>query len=166
VANWLASSYHLVVVGILNNRGAGHLHDAAARPLGLADEVAIGEVAKEAHAVLDGSLQGMGDAGIPPAGADDGGRDGRASGASGCHQGEHGRGRGAHDGRGGGSSAAAVAAGGGSSGAAAAAAAATTTTTTTAAAAAATTATRAAARVLLAFRLVFLMRKQATRLVD
>jgi len=151
-------------VGILNNRGAGHLHDAAARPLGLADEVAIGEVAKEAHAVLDGSLQGMGDAGIPPAGADDGGRDGRASGASGCHQGEHGRGRG-DDGRGGGSSAAGVAAGGGSSGAAATAAAATAAAAATTTAAA-TTATRAAARVLLAFRLVFLMRKQATRLVD
>ena len=47
---------HLVVVGVLHDGGAGHLHDAAARPLGLADEVAIGEGAEEAHRRLHGLL--------------------------------------------------------------------------------------------------------------
>lgn len=89
-------------MGILDDGGAGHLHDAAARSLGLADEVAISKVAKEAHAVLDGSLQGVGGAVVPPAGADDGGRDGGASGESGRDEGKHGGGGGAHDGLGGG----------------------------------------------------------------
>lgn len=88
---------HLVVVGVLHDGGAGHLHDAAARPLGLADEVAIGEGAEEAHAVLDGALQGVGRTGLPPAGADDSGRDGRAGGHRGRDEGGHGGGRGAHD---------------------------------------------------------------------
>lgn len=82
-------------MGILDDGGAGHLHDAAARPLGLADEVAIGEVAKEAHAVLDGALQGVGGPGVPPAGADDGGRDGGAGGDGGRDEGDHGGGGGA-----------------------------------------------------------------------
>ena len=88
---------HLVVVGVLHDGGAGHLHDAAARPLGLADEVAIGEGAEEAHAVLDGTLQGVGRTSLPPAGADDSGRDGRAGGHRGRDEGGHGGGRGAHD---------------------------------------------------------------------
>lgn len=88
---------HLVVVGVLHDGGAGHLHDAAARPLGLADEVAIGEGAEEAHAVLDGTLQGVGRTGLPPAGADDSGRDGRAGSHRGRDEGGHGGGRGAHD---------------------------------------------------------------------
>ena len=91
---------HLVVVGVLHDGGAGHLHDAAARPLGLADEVAIGEGAEEAHAVLDGALQGMGGAVVPPAGADDGGCDGGTGGESGRNEGEHGGEGGAHDGLG------------------------------------------------------------------
>ena len=57
---------------ILDDGGAGHLHDAATRSLGLADEVAIGKVAKEAHAVLEGALQRMGGAVVPRARADDG----------------------------------------------------------------------------------------------
>ncbi len=87
---------HLVVVGVLHDGGAGHLHDAAARPLGLADEVAIGEGAEEAHAVLDGALQGMGRTGFPPAGADNGGRDGRAGGHRGHEKGGRAGGRGGH----------------------------------------------------------------------
>ena len=88
---------HLVVVGVLHDGGAGHLHDAAARPLGLADEVAIGEGAEEAHAVLDGALQRVGRTGLPPAGADDSGRDGRASGYRGYEHGGRAGGRGGHD---------------------------------------------------------------------
>jgi len=183
---WAISLHHLVVVDVLNDGRAGHLHDAAARPLGLADEVAIGEVAEEAHAVLDGSLQGVGGARVPPAGADDGGRDGRAGGEGGRDEGEHGGGRGAHDGLGGGSAAATAAAAAGcgavhivaAAGATAAAAATTTAVATAAAAGAtaaagaatagagATTATTTTVAISLALWLVMFMRKHAAGLVD
>eukprot|EP00562_Extubocellulus_spinifer_P014670 CAMPEP_0178569186 /NCGR_PEP_ID=MMETSP0697-20121206/16348_1 /TAXON_ID=265572 /ORGANISM="Extubocellulus spinifer, Strain CCMP396" /LENGTH=169 /DNA_ID=CAMNT_0020203417 /DNA_START=283 /DNA_END=789 /DNA_ORIENTATION=- len=69
--------------------GTAHLDDTTARSLDAPGEVAIREVAKQAHALLDGTGEGMGGRGLALPAADDRGGNGRTGRDRRQHQAHH-----------------------------------------------------------------------------